>query len=88
MLTEFFPGIFTSIEYTSTYAGRSRSKGDVCEQIGADLLIEDHLGHAKEVAERGIEVLLFGSYPWNQAKKLPKSIRRVRDWAEVEQLLL
>ncbi len=51
-------------------------------------LIDDHLHHALTVAECDINVLLFGDYPWNQASHLPDTIRRVRDWHEVAEVLL
>lgn len=88
MLEQYFPGMFASIEYTGMFANRPRSKADVCAEIGADLLIDDHLGHAKSVAKRGIDVLLFGDYPWNQMETLPAHIRRAKDWIAVEQILL
>ena len=28
----------------------------------------------------GIEVFLFGNYPWNQAEILPDGIKRMPDW--------
>lgn len=89
MVELYFPGLFASIEHTGMYGKKPRSKADVCAIIGADLLIDDHLIHAEQVAERGIHVLLFGNYPWNQTTKaLPKYIRRVQDWKEVEKILL
>jgi 5'(3')-deoxyribonucleotidase len=88
MLDTYFPGIFASIEFTGMFGERVRSKGDVCAQIGADLLIDDHLVHAERVAEKGIDVLLFGDYPWNRREFSSKHITRVRDWLEVERILL
>jgi len=88
MLAQYFPDIFTSIEYMGMFSGHNLSKGDVCEQIRADLLIDDHMMHAEQVAAKGIQVLLFGEYPWNQGKILSPHITRVRDWAEVEKVLL
>lgn len=88
MLNEYFPDIFSSVEFTNFFSERPRSKATVCEEIGASYLIDDHLHHALVVAKQGIEVLLFGSYPWNAADKLPQNIRRVRDWPEIADLLL
>ena len=88
MVELYFPKVFASIEHTGMYGGKPRSKGDVCVQIKADLLIDDHIRHAEQVASHGIHVLLFGNYPWNQKKTLPKYIRRVKDWAEVERIVL
>lgn len=88
MLNEHFPGLFQSVEFTNFFGQTARPKSDVCQALGADILIDDHLYHAQIVAERGIEVLLFGDYPWNQIDELPANIRRVRDWREVARVLL
>jgi uncharacterized HAD superfamily protein len=87
MLHTYFPGIFRSVTFTSMYGRKGRSKKEICQELGADLLIEDHLGHALPVARCGIDVLLFGDYPWNQADVLPGNIRRAKNWAEVEEFV-
>lgn len=44
-------------------SGAVRSKGEMCEAIGAKLLIDDSLKYALQVAgDAGIEVLLFGAW--------------------------
>ena len=88
MLETHFPGIFASIEYTNFFGQTPRSKAGVCQDLGADLLIDDHLHHATVVAECGVEVYLFGEYPWNETDTLPAGITRVRDWHEVARKLL
>jgi len=85
MLRAYFPDIFRSIVFTSMYSHDKRDKADVCQELGANLLIEDHLGHALPVARSGTNVLLFGDYPWNRAEELPSNIRRVKNWAAVEE---
>ncbi|HEY2004126.1 MAG TPA: hypothetical protein VGH44_03330 [Candidatus Saccharimonadia bacterium] len=87
MLGRYFPGIFQSVEFTGFFGNKARSKADVCQELSADYLIDDHLHHAKLVAKVGIKVLVFGNYPWNQAQTLPKNILRVKDWFEVEKVL-
>ena len=89
MLARRFPNVFASIAFTNMFnATKARPKADVCKELSADLLIDDHLKHARQVAAAGIDVLLFGNYPWNRTDDLPKNIRRVRGWAEVCELLL
>lgn len=88
VLEQYFPGIFASVQFTDMYSDKPRSKAEVCLEIGASLLIDDHLRHAEEVAAKGIDVLLFGSYPWNEATTLAEHITRVQDWDEVERILL
>ncbi len=86
-----FPGMFNSIVHTNYYQDEDekdavhRSKGDVCNDIGADILIDDHIAHALSVLEKGVgTVLLFGEYPWNSGKKLQSGIVRCLDWGDVE----
>ncbi len=86
-LAKHFPDIFKTVTFTYFYGegAQKRSKGDICRQLGVDVLIDDHLGHALSAAEAGAKVLLFGDYPWNRSNNLPDSIRRVRNWHEVGQ---
>lgn len=88
MLAEHFPGVFTSIQFTNHFSGTAKTKAQVCQEIGADLLIDDHLNHAELAAKCGIRVLLFGEYPWNQTQELSQNITRVRDWHDVAKQLL
>ena len=89
MLQTYFPDIFSSVEFTNFFSEeKSRPKSKVCQDLGADLLIDDHIHHARVVAECGTDVLLFGDYPWNQADELPTNIRRVSGWREIGELLL
>lgn len=88
MLQNHFPDIFTSVEFTNFFGQTSRPKSQVCQDLQADLLIDDHIHHAKIVAECGIEVYLFGEYEWNKGSELPKGVRRVKDWHEVAHLIL
>jgi 5'(3')-deoxyribonucleotidase len=89
-----FPDIFSTVVFTNYFSlsdssSVPRSKADVCKELGAKFLIDDHINHALRVADVGIDVMLFGDYPWNQTTKaLPQNIRRVAGWKEVEKLLL
>lgn len=58
-------------------------KVEVCRDLGAIALIDDSLGHVSECAEDGMEGILFGDYPWNQANVLPSGVTRCRDWPAV-----
>ena len=83
MLAQYFPNIFSTVEFTNHYGKTARTKAQVCQELGAELLIEDSLHHAQTVAACGVTVLLFGDYPWNQTANLPKNVVRVRNWREV-----
>lgn len=89
-LDKHFTALFTAAHFTARYnlEGKSRSKIDVCLSIGAEFLIDDAMDVALEAAGKGIKVLLFGDYPWNQSEQLPQNVSRVSGWNEVERLLL
>lgn len=88
MLDEHFPGCFQTVEHTnyfdpSTDAALRRTKGEVCQAIGADILIDDHIKHGESAIGRVGEIIVFGEYPWNQRKMLPKGMVRCTDWDAV-----
>lgn len=58
-----------------------RTKGDVCRQIGANVLVDDHVVHGESVLAAGInEVIVFGDYPWNRSVELSKGMVRCLNW--------
>ncbi|PSC74997.1 NLI interacting factor-like phosphatase [Micractinium conductrix] len=93
-LEEHFPEVFSEVHFGNHFAleGASRKKSEICHAIGAEVLIDDNPAYAKECAEAGIHVLLYDwqhGYPWSKTPDGPRHdrITRVRDWAEVEQVL-
>lgn len=88
MVDSYFNGQFVSVEHTGAYLrgdgtmGR-RTKGEVCAAIGADMLIDDNLDHARSVLESGIEtVLLYGQYAWTKKEELAGAIR-CETWSDI-----
>jgi 5'(3')-deoxyribonucleotidase len=86
-LEKHFKGKFKHIFFTEYISGEGVKipKSEFCLRIGASYMIEDNLEHAIECAAAGIEVLLFGDYPWNNAKNLPDRVTRVVDWQAVRE---
>ena len=84
-LDQHFKEIFKAAHFAAEYSldGKSRSKATVCAAIGANYLIDDRVDIVEEVAKVGIQALLFGNYPWNQARRLPERVVRVKNWQEV-----
>ena len=64
------------------YSGKSRTKGEVCKEVNAELLIEDNLDYARSCVSEGIPVLLF-NYPYNQEKGSNPKITRINSWKEI-----
>ena len=89
MLDRYLPGVFRTVEHTNYYAEPenglfTRTKGEVCAALQADVLIDDHIAHGTSVLESGLEeVIIWGDYPWNQTRKLGRGMVRCASWEEV-----
>jgi len=81
-LENYIEGIKEVFFIRQEYGGESKTKGEVCKEIGAELLIEDNLDYAESCVDEGIRVLLF-DYPYNQEENISPSITRVKSWKEV-----
>jgi len=84
-----FRGLFEEIHHTGFYdtedaQGHLSTKGDICREIGANYLIDDHAKHCVAAAEAGLTALLFGDYAWNRSQPIPDAVSRVADWQAVE----
>jgi uncharacterized protein len=78
--------VFDSLHFLGHYHGpveRKISKAKICEEVGAELFIEDSLAHATSIARTGVPVLLFDT-PWNQGF-VSALITRVFSWEEILQ---
>lgn len=89
MIDTYFRGCFSSVEHTNYIitsddkAAVRRTKGEVCRNIGADILIDDHIHHGVSVLEAGLEeVIIFGDYPWSQGQALVDGMVRCGSWEE------
>ncbi len=78
-------GVFSSLSHVgySPIMEKPIKKVEVCHGLGAIALIDDSLKHVSECAEEGLEGILFGNYPWNQADRLPSGVVRCLDWPAV-----
>lgn len=82
-LDKVLPEAFVAMEFI----GWKGSKGDVCARIGADVLIDDSLGHLYDAIQKGLwseGAILFGDYPWQASELGRELIKRCRDWSAVE----
>jgi len=97
-ISAHYPSTFHSINFANHFLTEeeatrlsSKSKTQICKEIGAEILIDDSLNHAHDCAENGIRVLLFDlghKYGWNKSKSLPKNVNRVKNWKEIVELLV
>jgi 5'(3')-deoxyribonucleotidase len=83
-LQKHFGPIFREIHFVPYWEIENRkTKADICNQIGAEYLIDDIAKHCNVAAECGVNALLFGDYSWNQADSISDKVVRVKDWQEV-----
>lgn len=81
------PDVFKDVHFIRARSEKT-TKAQICQEIGAKLLVEDHPDHLQDCAKYGVRGLLFGDYPWNRNTELPESVQRVKDWNEVVEVLL
>lgn len=87
-IQEHFPDIFDDILLGNHYGetGTKLTKPEMCQKVGASILIDDSLLYANDCSKNGIKTILFGHYPWNHTtKELHELIVRVRGWEDVEE---
>lgn len=81
------PGAVESVVFATYFRDGqkfTRSKAEICPQIGATDLIDDHLKHCLAVSEVGVRAVLFGDYPWNRTDApLPENVTRAKDWPAI-----
>ncbi|TAK88974.1 hypothetical protein EPO04_02595 [Patescibacteria group bacterium] len=81
-IDRFMPDVFEKVNYAG-----DRRKSVVCNEIGAETMIDDSPVYLADCIAAGIRGIAFGSYEWNGDKDLPEGATRARTWREVEELL-
>ena len=85
-LEEHYPELFSGVHFVPLWGTNTKAtKAQICNEIGADYLIDDSYEHCKVAAESGITSLLFGVYGWNQSQPLVTGMQRVAHWQEVRE---
>ncbi|MEI6040451.1 MAG: hypothetical protein WCP93_03840 [Candidatus Berkelbacteria bacterium] len=66
-----YPSIFTDKICTNNYGvtGVSVKKIDVCQKLGAHMIIEDNPEYLDDFVGSKIKPVLFGRYPWNDCNR-------------------
>lgn len=80
-----FPGVFSEVYFSGRRA--SRSKGELCAEIGAQWLIDDNITHCHGAVENGLSVILFGDYGWQMEQEIHQDVVRCFNWHEVKSVL-
>lgn len=79
-----FPDIFSGVHFMNHFSNDNveRSKREICDAIGIDIMIEDSLRYAEEIVTEHRPVFLLDR-PWNRCDDLPPGITRVSSWPEL-----
>jgi len=90
-IEKHFPNLFREVYFLNHYAKNdwSKTKGDVCKELGVKIFIEDSLHNARDISLCEIPVFLFDDYS-NQVPddELPPMVTRVFSWDEITKRLL
>ena len=75
------PDYFSKVLFALDFPEGKRSKGQICSDLGAILLIDDEPKNIFSCIEHSIPVVVYDS-PWN--RKLPRELPRIKSIEEVE----
>lgn len=84
-IKEELPDLFSEVHFNASWkqAGMKITKAKLCQEIGAEYLIDDSVEHCNAAAECGITAILFGEYGWNSHHEVHKNVIRLPDWNAV-----
>lgn len=72
----------SDVYFTTLHRNAQRlTKGQICRELGACMLIDDNVEHCQSALAEGVDAILFGSYGWQYT--VPNDMVRCRDWHEV-----
>lgn len=81
-LQTHFGDVFISVHFAGNrHLPSGQTKGELCKDVGAFMLIDDNPGHCKSALDVGLETILFGEYGWHY--DIPEAAVRCKDWPEV-----
>lgn len=85
---EHLPDIDFMVYFSSTpHNDITKSKGEICRELGVSLLIDDNADHCQCARREGVGAILFGEYGW-QLSQNTDSLKRCRDWQAVLECLV
>lgn len=59
----------------------TKTKGQICKELGISLLIDDNPEHCISALDSGVSAILFGNYGWHH--DAPQHLVRCADWPAV-----
>jgi len=92
-LLRHYPGIFHGVRFGNHYSasGVKKAKSQICEEIGACVLIDDSPKHVEDCARVLPLTVLFNwnnQHNWSTMPAVPERVVEAADWADMKNLLL
>jgi 5'(3')-deoxyribonucleotidase len=86
-LSEQFGTSVPALYFSEAHRGveGSKTKGEICRELGAQWMIDDNPGHCQTVLDCGVTAILFGEYGWHI--DIPVGTVRCKDWQVVLEYL-
>ena len=83
-LNAHFANVFQGVHFVPIWEpNNTLTKADICQDIGAEYLIDDLAKHCNPAAKAGIKAILFGDYDWNRDEDVVPGVIRCANWQEV-----
>ncbi|PIN93073.1 hypothetical protein COU54_04520 [Candidatus Pacearchaeota archaeon CG10_big_fil_rev_8_21_14_0_10_31_24] len=84
-LNKYLSDVNVKLFFSGDYHhSQGKTKAEICEELGINVIIEDDINYAKPCLEKGIEVIIIDK-PWNQVDL--NRIHRAHSWKEVNSFL-
>lgn len=81
-----FGDVFVGVHFAGNKYDGDITKGELCKDVGASLLIDDNIDHCKSALDAGLETILFGNYGWHKGRD-KEGIVHCQDWPAVLEFL-
>ncbi len=82
-LKQQFGALAPEVYFSQAHTGAkgAKTKGQICQELGASWMIDDNPEHCHTVIESGVGAILFGQYGWHL--DVPKDVVRCANWQAV-----
>ena len=81
-LKHLFKDFRFSLHFAQGVWGSSKTKGDICRELGVKFMVEDNADYALDCAQKGIKTFLLDK-PWNQKYESNPNLIKVKSWDEI-----
>lgn len=82
-LNQLFDGIKFNLHFSGgPWSSENKSKGELCNDFGIRVIVEDNPDYALDCAEKGVMVFLIDK-PWNKNHKEHENIIKIKTWEEI-----